>query len=88
VGLVLAAAACDRERHHQDIRHHSGAAGVIPAKRGKADWPMRGIRAETRQQLPSALYRPRALAERRFSSVKRTFQQHAADASAVAWLRR
>jgi hypothetical protein len=30
VGLVLSNAACDRERHHQDIRHHIGADRVIP----------------------------------------------------------
>jgi hypothetical protein len=41
VGVVLSNAACDRERHHQDIRHHIGADRVIPAKRGKADWHMR-----------------------------------------------
>jgi hypothetical protein len=77
VGLVLADAEFDSERNHQYIRHHIGADSVIPAKRGKADWQITGIRAQMRQQFPAELYRQRALAEGLFSSVKRKLSARA-----------
>jgi hypothetical protein len=77
IGLVLADAEFDSERNHQYIRHHIGADSVIPAKRGKADWHITGIRAQMRQQFPAELYRQRALAESLFSSVKRKLSAQA-----------
>jgi hypothetical protein len=77
VELVQADAEFDSERHHQHIRHHIGADSVIPAKRGKADWQMTGIRAEMRHSFPHQLYRQRALAESVCSSVKRKLSAQA-----------
>jgi hypothetical protein len=77
VGLVLADAAFDNERHPQYIRHHIGAHRVIPAKPGRTGWQISGLRAEMRQQVPSALDRPRALAKRVFSSVTRKLSTRA-----------
>jgi hypothetical protein len=76
-GLVRADADVDSERHHPDIRHHSGAESVIAAPRGKADWHMTGMRAQMRQQFPAELYRQRARAERLFSSVNRKLSAQA-----------
>jgi hypothetical protein len=60
IGLVLTEAAFDRERNHQYIRHYIGADSIIPAKWGKANWPMTGIRAHMYQQFPAERYRQRA----------------------------
>jgi Transposase DDE domain len=77
IGLVLADAAFDSERNHQYIRHHIGADRIMPAKRGKADWHMTGMRAHMRQQFPAERCRQRALAESLFSSVKRELSARA-----------
>ncbi len=69
--MALAYAEFDSERNHAYIRRHLGARSVIPAKRGKKTWRIRGVRAEMRRVFPSKLYRRRALIETLFSSVKR-----------------
>jgi hypothetical protein len=50
---------------------------VIPAKRGKKTWRVRGVRAEMRRAFPRRLYRRRALIETLFSSVKRKLSARA-----------
>ncbi len=71
IGLVLADAEFDSERNPTYIRRQIGAQSVIPAKRGKKTWRVRGVRAEMRRVFPHRLYRRRALIESVFSSVKR-----------------
>lgn len=44
IGLVLADAEFDSERNHTYIRQRLGAQSVIPAKRGKKTWRVRGVR--------------------------------------------
>jgi hypothetical protein len=77
IGLVLADAEFDSERNHTYIRQQLGAQSVIPAKRGKKTWRVRGVRAEMRRAFPSRLYRRRALIESVFSSVKRKLSARA-----------
>jgi hypothetical protein len=77
IGLVLADAEFDSERNHTYIRQKLGAQSVIPAKRGKKTWRVRGVRAEMRRAFPQQLYRRRALIESVFSSVKRKLSARA-----------
>ncbi|TAM83494.1 MAG: transposase [Acidobacteria bacterium] len=77
IGLVLADAEFDSERNHAYIRQRLGAHSVIPAKRGKKTWRVRGVRAEMRRAFPTKLYRRRALIETLFSSVKRKLSARA-----------
>ncbi len=77
IGLVLADAEFDSERNHTYIRQQLGAQSVIPAKRGKKTWRIRGVRAEMRRAFPRQLYRRRALVESVFSSVKRKLSARA-----------
>ena len=77
IGLVLADAEFDSERNHTNIRQRLGAQSVIPAKRGKKTWRVRGVRAEMRRAFPRKLYRRRALIETLFSSVKRKLSARA-----------
>jgi len=77
IGLVLADAEFDSERNHTYIRKQLGAHSVIPAKRGKKTWRVRGVRAEMRRAFPSRIYRRRALIESVFSSVKRKLSARA-----------
>jgi Transposase DDE domain/Transposase domain (DUF772) len=77
IGLVLADAEFDSERNHTYIRQQLGARSVIPAKRGKKTWRVRGVRAEMRRAFPQRLYRRRALVETLFSSVKRKLSARA-----------
>ncbi len=77
IGLVLADAEFDSERNHTYIRQRLGAQSVIPAKRGKKTWRVRGVRAEMRRRFPRRLYRRRALVESLFSSVKRKLSARA-----------
>src|SRR2546428_2066504 len=77
IGLVLADAEFDSERNHTYIRQRLGAQSVIPAKRGKKTWRVRGVRAEMRRAFPRKLYRRRALIETVFSSVKRKLSARA-----------
>ena len=77
IGLVLANAEFDSERNHTYIRKQLGAHSVIPAKRGKKTWRVRGVRAEMRRAFPTRLYRQRSLIESVFSSVKRKLSARA-----------
>ncbi len=77
IGLVRADAEFDSERNHTYIRQQLGAQSVIPAKRGKKTWRIRGVRAEMRRAFPRQLYRRRALMESLFSSVKRKLSARA-----------
>jgi hypothetical protein len=77
IGLVLADAEFDSERNHTYIRKQLGAQSVIPAKRGKKNWRIQGVRAQMRRAFPNRLYRRRALIESVFSSVKRKLSARA-----------
>ena len=77
IGVVLADAEFDSERNHTFIRQRLGAQSVIPAKRGKKTWRVRGVRAAMRRAFPGKLYRRRALVETLFSSVKRKLSARA-----------
>ncbi|MBI2867462.1 MAG: transposase, partial [Chloroflexi bacterium] len=52
IGLVLADAEFDSERNHQHIRQVLKARSIIPTKRGKATWRIKGIRAQMRRAFP------------------------------------
>jgi hypothetical protein len=71
IGPVLADAEFDGERNHLHVRGEVGAHSVIPAKRGKADWKIKGVRAQMRRRFPRKRYGQRAQVERVFSAVKR-----------------
>ena len=71
VGLVLADAEFDSERNHLHVREVLGADSVIPAKRGKAGWKIKGVRARMRRRFPRKRYSQRAQVESVFSVVKR-----------------
>jgi len=77
IGWVLADAEFDSERNHTYIRKKLGAQSVIPAKRGKKTWRVRGVRAEMRRAFPQRIYRSRALIESVFSAVKRKLSARA-----------
>ena len=71
IGLVLADAEFDSERNHLHVRDVIGADSVIPAKRGKADWKLKGVRAQMRRRFPRKRYSQRTQVESVFSVVKR-----------------
>ena len=71
IKIVLADAEFDSERNHRHVRQVLKAQSVIPAKRGKANWNITGVRASMRANFPSALYRRRAQIESVFSAIKR-----------------
>jgi hypothetical protein len=71
VGLVLADAEFDSERNHLHVREVIGADSVIPAKRGKADWKIKGVRAQMRRRFPRKKYGRRSQVESVSSAVKR-----------------
>jgi hypothetical protein len=71
IGLVLADAEFDSERNHRHVRDVIGADSIIPAKRGKADWKIKGIRAQMRRRFPRKRYSQRTQVESVFSVVKR-----------------
>jgi IS5 family transposase len=77
VQTVLADAEFDSERNHTHIRQRHAARSVIPAKRGKRTWHIKGVRAEMRANFPQDLYRQRALVESVFSAVKRKLSSRA-----------
>ena len=77
IGLVLADAEFDSERNHTYIGQKLGGQSVIPAKRGKKTWRVRGVRAEMRRAFPQRIYRSRALIESVFSAVKRKLSARA-----------
>lgn len=71
IGLVLADAEFDSERNHRHIRDMIGADSIIPAKRGRAEWKIKGVRAQMRRRFPRKRYSQRAQVESVFSAVKR-----------------
>ena len=77
IGVVPADAEFGSERNHTYIRQRLGAQSVIPAKRAKKTWRVRGVCAEMRRAFPRKLYRRRALIETAFSSVKRKLSARA-----------
>lgn len=77
VALVLADAEFDSERNHQHIRQVHGADSIIPAKRGKPSWKIKGVRAEMRANFPAATYAQRNLVETVISVVKRKLSARA-----------
>ncbi len=77
IGLALADAEFDTERNHTFVRQQLKAHSVIPAKRGKKTWRVRGVRAQMRRAFPRRLYRRRALVESVFSTAKRKLSARA-----------
>jgi hypothetical protein len=71
ISLVLADAEFDSERNHLHVREVIGADSIIPAKRGKATWKIKGVRAQMRRRFPRKRYSQRAQVESVFSVVKR-----------------
>lgn len=71
ISVVLADAEFDSELNHQHVREVIGAQSVIPAKRGKACWKIKGVRAQMRRHFPRRQYSQRANVESVFSAVKR-----------------
>ena len=69
-GLVLADAEFDSEKNHTHVRA-LGAQAIIPAKRGKKDWNIQGVRLQMRRQFPIEQYRQRSRIECTFSIIKR-----------------
>ena len=65
------------ERNHTYIRQQLGADSVIPARRGKRNWLLRGIRAEMRRAFPARKYGRRPLVESVFSRGKRKLSARA-----------
>lgn len=71
VGVVLADAEFDSERNHRHCRDVLSATSIIPAKRGKKTWNIKGTRRQMREQFPHQQYGRRAIVETVFSVVKR-----------------
>ena len=71
VRVVLADAEFDSERNHQHVHRVVGAQSVIPPKRSRPEWKIRGFRAVMRQSFPQKLYRQRVQIESVFSAIKR-----------------
>lgn len=74
---VLADAEFDSERNHRHIREVHHMKSVIPAKRGKKTWRIKGVRALMRANFPVEEYRERNLIETVFSVVKRKLSARA-----------
>jgi hypothetical protein len=87
IGLVLADAEFDSERNHTYIRQQLGADSVIPARRGKRTWYIRGVRAQMRPAFPRQQYAQRALIETVISAVKRKLSARAPGRSLFTQLR-
>lgn len=77
IGLVLADAEFDSEGNHPHIRRVLGAKSLIPAKRGKATWKIKGTGAQMRRRFPRKQYAKRAQVETVFSAVKRKLSAEA-----------
>ncbi|HJS29017.1 MAG TPA: transposase [Anaerolineales bacterium] len=77
LALVLADAEFDSERNHRFIRQVHGAESIIPAKRGKPNWKIKGVRAQMRADFPAAAYAQRNLVETVISVVKRKLSARA-----------
>jgi hypothetical protein len=68
--LVLADAEFDSERNHKHIREVHHLKSIIPAKRGKKTWHLKGIRAQMKNNFPAKKYSQRNLIETVCSAVK------------------
>jgi hypothetical protein len=75
--LVLADAEFDSERNHRHIREVHHLKSIIPAKRGKRTWHLKGIRAQMKNNFPAKQYSQRNLIETVFSAVKRKLSTRA-----------
>jgi hypothetical protein len=75
--LVLADAEFDSERNHRHIREVHHLKSIIPAKRGKKTWHLKGIRAQMKNKFPAKQYSQRNLIETVFSAVKRKLSTRA-----------
>ena len=75
--LVLADAEFDSERNHRHIREVHHLKSIIPAKRGKKTWHLKGIRAQMKNNFPAKQYSQRNLIETVFSAVKRKLSTRA-----------
>lgn len=75
--LVLADAEFDSERNHKHIREVHHMQSIIPAKRGKKTWKLKGIRARMKNNFPAKKYSQRNLIETVFSVVKRKLSTRA-----------
>lgn len=75
--LVLADAEFDSERNHKHIREVHHMQSIIPAKRGKKTWKLKGVRAQMKSNFPSQKYCQRNLIETVFSVVKRKLSTRA-----------
>lgn len=75
--LVLADAEFDSERNHKHIREVHHMQSIIPAKRGKKTWKLKGIRARMKNNFPAKKYSQRNLIETVFSAVKRKLSTRA-----------
>jgi hypothetical protein len=74
---VLADAEFDSERNHKHIREVHHLKSIIPAKRGKKTWQLKGVRAQMKAKFPAKRYRQRNLIETVFSVVKRKLSARA-----------
>jgi hypothetical protein len=75
--MVLADAEFDSERNHKHIRDVHHLKSIIPAKRGKKTWHLKGIRAQMKHNFPAKQYSQRNLIETVFSAVKRKLSTRA-----------
>jgi hypothetical protein len=75
--LGLAAGEFDSERNPKHIREVHHMQSIIPAKRGKKTWKLKGIRAQLKSNFPSKKYCQRSLIETVFSVVKRKLSTRA-----------
>ena len=75
--LVLADGEFDSERNHKHIREVHHMKSIIPAKRGKKTWHLKGIRAQMKNNFPAKQYSQRNLIETVFSVVKRKLSTRA-----------
>lgn len=75
--LVLADAEFDSERNHKHIREVHPMQSIIPAKRGKKTWKLKGVRAQMKSNFPAKKYCQRNLIETVFSVVKRKLSTRA-----------
>lgn len=74
---VLADAEFDSERNHKHIREVHHLKSIIPAKRGKNTWKLKGVRAQMKAKFPAKRYSQRNLIETVFSVVKRKLSARA-----------
>lgn len=81
--LVLADGEFDSERNHKHVREVHHMQSIIPAKRGKKTWHLKGIRAQMKSNFPAKKYSQRNLVETVFSVVKRKLSTRAPGRSLV-----